>query len=174
MSTGDVRARVQSLLAQVGATPCQLELCQLEELCHRVGTWLLRQPIHLQGVDTVALGLPSGLVFQTDDDTVILYDATTTRYHQIGIVLHEVDHLVAGHLVGEDVVDQPAGSVLLPEIGRLQAQRRAWGGASPEEAGRGGCGAYTEPVEQQAECFARRVLELAGRPDDRLASTFGA
>jgi hypothetical protein len=41
------------------------------------------------------------------DDTAILYDATTTRYHQIGIVLHEVDHLVAAHLVGEDVVDQP-------------------------------------------------------------------
>src|SRR5664279_6620533 len=93
MSTGDVRARVQSLLAQVEAAPCQLE-----ELCHRVGTWLLRQPIHLQGVDTVALGLPSGLVFQTDDDTVILYDATTTRYHQIGIVLHEVDPVSYTHL----------------------------------------------------------------------------
>ena len=72
MSIGDVRARVQTLLAQLGPVPFQLE-----ELCHRVGAWL-RRPIHLQGVDTAALGLPGGLVFQTDDDTVILYDATTT------------------------------------------------------------------------------------------------
>lgn len=108
------------------------------------------KPIHLKAVDTVALGLPSGLVFETDQASVILYDGITSPYHQTGIILHEIGHLVADHYAGSLVSDD-AAERLFPEIGKHQARRRA-----AREA-------YSEQEEKEAEYFSRRVLDEVSR-----------
>jgi hypothetical protein len=122
------------------------------------------QPIYLKAVDTVALGLPSGIVFELEDASVILYDGTTSPYHQTGIILHEIGHLVADHYAGS-LVSDTAAERLFPEIGRHQARRRA-----AREA-------YSAEEEQEAEYFARRVLDEVSRfpgpkAGDRLKDTF--
>ncbi len=124
------------------------------------------RPIHLRAVDTVALDLPSGVVYELDEASVILYDGTTSAYHQSGIILHEIGHLVADHYAGSLVSEDAAGR-LFPEIGRHQARRRA------------GREAYSAQEEQEAEYFARRVLAEVGRlpgpgAGDRLKDTFDA
>ncbi|MGI8682377.1 MAG: hypothetical protein ACR2JO_09700 [Mycobacteriales bacterium] len=160
MRLDPVATRVEVLLAEV-EIPVPFSV---EEFCRRVAARRGR-PIHLRAIDTVAVGLPSGTVFGRDDDDVILYDGLTSGYHQAGIILHEVGHLIAEHYAGS-VVGEDAAEFLLPEIGRHQARRRA-----DRES-------YTAQEEREAEYFARRVLELVSRRssstlDSELGSTFG-
>ena len=145
MSLQSVKARVEALLAEV-EIPAPFDV---GEFCRLVAARRGR-PIHLKAVDTAAVGLPSGTVYELPGDDVILYDGTTTAYHQMGIILHEVGHLVAGHYPGS-VVSGDAAEMLLPQIGSGQARRRA-----KREA-------YTAQEEREAEYFARRVLELVER-----------
>jgi len=142
--------RVDRLLAEVHL-PVPFDV---HEFCRLLAATRHR-PMHLKAVDTETAGLPSGIVFATDDVDVVLYDATTTGYHQMVIILHEVGHLVAGHYPGR-LLGGDAATQLLPEIGPHQARR---------VAARDG---YTSEEEREAEYFARRVLELVSR---RAAST---
>lgn len=159
MTLRAVRRAVDALLKDVTLTAP----FEVSQFCQSVATQR-KQPIYLRAVDTVALGLPSGVVYELDHASVILYDGTTSPYHQTGIILHEVGHLVADHyagsLVGDDATEQ-----LFPEIGQHQARRRA-----AREA-------YSQQEEREAEYFARRVLDEVSRLSgpgmrNRLKDTF--
>ncbi len=161
MTARDVRARVDALLAEVHIpTPFNAR-----EFCRVLGAQRGR-PIHLKAVDTAAVGLPSGTTYGLEEVDVILYDETTTGYHQDVIILHEAGHLIAKHPPG-GLLSEDAAEFLLPEIGRQQVRRLA-----AREV-------YSTEEEQEAEYFARRVLERvssrAGRSDGepgRVEDTF--
>lgn len=159
MSLRSVQAAVDALLAEV-SLPVPFDI---DHFCRDVAGRRGRR-IHLKGVDTVSLGLPSGVVYELDDAWVILYDSTTTGYHQLGIILHEIGHLIADHYPGS-LVSDGAIEHLLPELGRHQARRRA------------GREAYNQQEEREAEYFARRVLVAVRRvpglaAEERLKDTF--
>lgn len=159
MSQRDAKARVEGLLAGLNiSTPFAVE-----QFCRDVAARRGR-PIHLRAVDTDAVDLPAGVVYELPTADVILYDSTTSPYHQKVIILHEIGHLIAGHYPG-GLVSDDALEVLLPEIGHHQARRRA-----ARES-------YTSQEEREAEYFARRVLEVVNRqtgptPEGRVAGTF--
>ncbi len=120
-----------------------------------------RRPILLRGLDMAAAGLPSGWWIEMPDVDLVLHDNLTSEYHQDGIVLHEVGHILLDHYADQRVgaqaaqlaLDEDVAAHLMPTIGRLQARRRA---------ARHG---YSRQEEQEAEFFARFVLGLV-RPDD--------
>lgn len=120
------------------------------EFCVRLGLRRGR-PFVLHAVDSTALGLPSGWWAELTDVDLILYDAKTTGYHQDDIVLHEVGHVVFDHYA-DRTLDEDVAAFLMPEIGRMQAQRQA---ARHD---------YGRHEEQEAEFFARLVLGRVG-PD---------
>lgn len=85
-------------------------------------------------------------------------------YHQTGIILHEVRHVIAGHYAGSLV-----GGTQPRFFCRVSGRHRARWRAALE--------GYTAQEEREAEYFARRVLELVSRRvgpllDDRLGDTF--
>ena len=104
--------------------------------------------LRLIAVDTVGRGLPSGLFYEQDHVDTIIYDSTTTDYHQSAIILHELWHLVAGHNAA------PALS--------SQAEEAAPPAASAGKVTRWSArdGEYTAAEEAEAEYFARYVLGL--------------
>lgn len=159
MSQRDARARVEALLAGLEiSAPFDVEQFCLDVAARR------GRRIHLKAVNTDAVDLPSGVVYEMSAADVILYDSTTSPYHQKAIILHEIGHLIAGHKPG-GLVSDDAAEVLLPEIGHFQARRLA----SRES--------YTSREEHEAEYFARRVLEIVNRqtgptPEGRVEDTF--
>ena len=153
------------------------------EFCRRLAVRRGR-PILVQGLDMASLGLPTGYWAETRDADLVFHDNLTSEYHQDGIVLHEVGHMVFDHYADERLtanasrfsLDEDVAALLMPTIGRLQARRQA---ARHD---------YGRREEQEAEFFARFVLGLV-RPDagdgraraephrrellDRLDDTFG-
>lgn len=144
MTLRDMRARCEELLDG-------LELpdpFDMHEFCRRLGTRRGR-PIVLRGADTAALGLPGGVWNDMDDADLIIFNAKATGYHQIGIVLHEIGHILGNHYAGE-LLNEDVASALLPATGRLQLRRVA---ARHD---------YAREEEREAEFFARFVLVRVG------------
>ncbi len=146
MISRQLRARCEALLTEVEL----IMPFDKREFCRRLGKRRGR-PILLHGLDSAATGLPSGWWGDLADADLILYDNTTTPYHQDNIVLHEVGHVVADHYADQRL-DEDVAEFMMPTIGRLQAQRQA---ARHD---------YSRQEEQEAEFFARFVLGLV-RPD---------
>jgi hypothetical protein len=105
----------------------------------------------LKTLDDEGSDLPSGLAFEQDDLDTILYDGTTTGYHQAAIILHELWHLIAGHYAG--VTLGGGARELLPSLGPRAV--RDWSARHH----------YDDEEEREAEYFARRVLEVVTSRD---------
>ena len=93
-------------------------------------------------------GVPCGLVVTTDEADYIVYSSDTSPLHRQHILVHEVAHLLCGHLgsLGEG---SPGVQSLTPSL-------------SPELVRRVlGRTVYSEPQEQEAEILASMVLNRA-------------
>ncbi|MGP4002778.1 toxin [Streptomyces sp. 8N706] len=95
-------------------------------------------------------GSPCGLWVATDDVDYILYQAHTTRLHQIHIILHELGHLMCRHEATPALHDEVAGLLmptLSPELVRTVLGRTQ----------------YTNEEERAAELIASLIpLQTGG------------
>ncbi|RSN65106.1 hypothetical protein DMH01_01520 [Amycolatopsis sp. WAC 04182] len=124
------------------------------------------RPIELMQVSVPSSG-PCGLLMSTERADYILYPTNTTALHRRHILLHEVGHLLCGH-VGSDagadgiVLDAAAGKTLMPNLSPELVRR---------VLGRTG---YSAVEEQEAELLAsllaqrvaRTTVRGAARPDE--------
>ncbi|GLY75852.1 hypothetical protein [Actinoallomurus iriomotensis] len=93
---------------------------------------------------------PCGLWVSTEERDYIVYERATTPLHQEHIILHEVAHLLCGHVEGAGLGDEHA--------------RRLFPSLSPGTVRRVlGRGAYSSEEEQEAELLASMILQRAGR-----------
>lgn len=102
------------------------------------------RPIRLLPFERYDADAPSGLWVQAEDADYIYFENDTTRLHQQHIVLHEIGHMLAGHL------EDPSASAsyrerYLPNLDPAML-RRILGRTS-----------YTAEQEQEAEWFAREL-----------------
>lgn len=98
----------------------------------------------------VAERLPCGLVVERADDVVIAYDANTSGYHADHIVLHEIGHLLLGHLGGAPNGPERAFvRTLFPNLDQSTVLRVL------------ARGDYDGIAEHQAELFASLVMSEA-------------
>ncbi|MFT7870559.1 MULTISPECIES: hypothetical protein [Amycolatopsis] len=114
------------------------------------------RPIELMPVSAPE-GAPCGLLMSTERADYILYPTNTTALHRRHILLHEVGHLLCGH-VGADVgadgvaIDAAAGRQLMPHL-------------SPELVKRVlGRTTYSEVEEREAELVASLLAQRVVRP----------
>lgn len=117
----------------------------VEQVARRRG-----RPIDLRPVTTLANG-PSGFWIATRDTDVICFESGTAGLHQDHIILHELGHMLCGHLREEPPFELVARILLPhldPEVVRVVLARTA----------------YSDPDEQQAELFATLVLGRARMP----------
>ncbi|MFD5245595.1 hypothetical protein ACFWIW_13665 [Amycolatopsis sp. NPDC058340] len=120
------------------------------------------RPIELMRVDVPSSG-PCGLLMSTERADYILYPANTTALHRRHILLHEVGHLVCGHLgsdAGADgiVLDAAAGKTLMPNLSPELVRR---------VLGRTG---YSAVEEQEAELLASLLAQRVARTSVRGAA----
>ncbi|WP_206787323.1 hypothetical protein [Amycolatopsis sp. MtRt-6] len=119
------------------------------------------RPIELMPVTAPAEGAPCGLLMSTERADYILYPTGTTALHRRHILLHEVGHLLCGH-VGPDghvagadgvAIDAAAGRQLMPNLSP-ELVRRVLGRTT-----------YSEVEEREAELvaslLAQRVVRTA-------------
>ncbi|MGA8116927.1 MAG: hypothetical protein WCA46_25105 [Actinocatenispora sp.] len=90
---------------------------------------------------------PSGMLVSTDQVDYVLYAADTTELHQQHIVLHELGHLLCGHVHQSTVAD--AVAALLPDLS-TDLIRRVLGRAT-----------YDRAEEREAEMMAAVILRRA-------------
>jgi hypothetical protein len=95
-------------------------------------------------------GGPSGVCVSTQAADYIFYEASTSLLHQQHIVLHEIGHLLWGHLTDMTGSEQ-ALRLLLPSLDPRVVIRTL---------GRGDC---TGVTEQQAELVATLIMQRAVR-----------
>ncbi|WP_412539941.1 hypothetical protein R8Z50_29565 [Longispora sp. K20-0274] len=107
------------------------------------------RPIELVPV-SAPTGSACGLLVSTDHADYICFPEDTTPLHREHILLHEVGHLVRGH-VGTTVLDSSAAGALMPNLSAELVRR---------VLGRGG---YTETQEQEAELIASLIARRATR-----------
>ncbi|WP_157531380.1 hypothetical protein [Kitasatospora sp. Root107] len=88
---------------------------------------------------------PCGLLVTTDRADYIGYPSATTALHQQHILLHELGHLLSGH-VGTGELSAGAAQALLPNLSDELVHRVL------------GRTVYTELEEQEAELFASLAL----------------
>ncbi|MEV6524290.1 hypothetical protein AB0M43_20250 [Longispora sp. NPDC051575] len=105
------------------------------------------RPIELVPV-RAPTGSACGLLVSTDHTDYICYPEDTTPLHREHILLHEVGHLVRGH-VGTTALD--GVGALLPSLSAELVRR---------VLGRGG---YTETQEQEAELIASLIARRVHR-----------
>lgn len=115
----------------------------LQAFCDAIATHRNR-PIQLPPFHGDEPDAPSGLWVQGDDTDYIYFERDTTRLHQQHIVLHELGHILAGHLA------DPAASASYREsyLPNLDPEmlKRILGRTN-----------YSAEQEQEAEWFARDV-----------------
>ncbi|MGW0435938.1 hypothetical protein ACWDV4_25765 [Micromonospora sp. NPDC003197] len=90
-----------------------------------------------------------GALVATDQADYIFYSASTTRLHQDHILLHEVGHLLCGH-IGDTTLDV-LPRLLLPNLSS-DLVRRVLGRSD-----------YTADQEQEAELVASMIAQRARR-----------
>lgn len=114
------------------------------------------RPIELMPVSAPE-GAPCGLLMSTEHADYILYPTNTTALHRRHILLHEVGHLLCGH-VGADggadgvAIDAAAGRQLMPNLSP-ELVRRVLGRTT-----------YTEVQEREAELVASLLAQRVVRP----------
>lgn len=101
--------------------------------------------------------LPCGLVIERAEDVIIAYDATSSAHHADHIILHEVGHLLLGHLTDPDhpSSNRPAtlGTTLPQTLASL------FPGIDPATVRQVlHRGAYDTTAERQAELFASLIM----------------
>lgn len=115
------------------------------------------RPIELMPV-SAPTGGPCGLLMSTERADYILYPTNTTALHRRHILLHEVGHLLCGH-VGSDAgadgaaIDAAAGRELMPNLSP-ELIRRVLGRTT-----------YTALEEQEAELLASLIAQRVVRDD---------
>lgn len=115
------------------------------------------RPIELMPVSAPAGG-PCGLLMSTERADYILVPANTTALHRRHILLHEVGHLLCGH-VGSDAgadgvaIDAAAGRELMPNLSP-ELIRRVLGRTT-----------YSEVEEREAELLASLIAQRVGRDE---------
>lgn len=113
------------------------------------------RPIELMQVSVPSSG-PCGLLMSTDRADYILYPTNTTALHRRHILLHEVGHLLCGH-VGSDAgsdgiaLDAAASKALMPNLSP-ELVRRVLGRTS-----------YSAVEEQEAELLASLLAQRVAR-----------
>ncbi len=118
-----------------------------------------RRPIELMQVSVPSSG-PCGLLMSTERADYILYPANTTALHRRHILLHEVGHLLCGH-VGSDAgadgiaLDAAASKALMPNLSP-ELVRRVLGRTS-----------YSAVEEQEAELLASLLAQRVARTANR-------
>lgn len=90
---------------------------------------------------------PSGLWLSTDVADYVCYECHTSVLHQTHIILHEVGHIICGHIASS--IDGDVSQLLLPDldpavIGRLLRRTH-----------------YTDSQEREAEMVATLILQRA-------------
>jgi hypothetical protein len=109
------------------------------------------RPVLLRAMDMPSCG-PSGLLVSTREVDYILYERDTAALHRYHIILHEMGHLICGHVTAQELLPTLDASVVRRVLGRTT---------------------YEDPQEREAERFAMLVLDkagwLPGPPDDVLA-----
>ncbi|WIX88535.1 hypothetical protein [Amycolatopsis sp. DG1A-15b] len=117
------------------------------------------RPIELMPVSAPE-GAPCGLLMSTERADYILYPTNTTALHRRHILLHEVGHLLCGH-VGSDghtagadsvAIDAAAGRQLMPNLSP-ELVRRVLGRTT-----------YSEVEEREAELVASLLAQRVVRP----------
>lgn len=117
-------------------------------LCERIGRHRDR-PLTLLPMD-LPPGSPCGLWVGTDERDYIVYQRATTPLHQDHIIVHELAHVLCGHLDSAGLGDEHA--------------RRLFPHLAPDTVRRVlGRGAYSSEEEQEAEVLASMILQRAGR-----------
>jgi len=115
------------------------------------------RPIDLMPV-SASTGGPCGLLMSTERADYILFPTNTTALHRRHILLHEVGHLLCGH-VGSDAgadgiaIDAAAGRELMPNLSP-ELIRRVLGRTT-----------YSEVEEREAELLASLIAQRVGRED---------
>ncbi|MFC9252224.1 hypothetical protein [Amycolatopsis thailandensis] len=113
------------------------------------------RPIELMQVSVPSSG-PCGLLMSTERTDYILYPTNTTALHRRHILLHEVGHLLCGH-VGSDAgadgiaLDAAASKTLMPNLSPELVRR---------VLGRTG---YSAVEEQEAELLASLLAQRVAR-----------
>ena len=113
------------------------------------------RPIELMQVSVPSSG-PCGLLMSTERADYILYPTNTTALHRRHILLHEVGHLLCGH-VGSDAgadgiaLDAAASKALMPNLSPELVRR---------VLGRTG---YSAVEEQEAELLASLLAQRVAR-----------
>ncbi|WP_410659755.1 hypothetical protein [Amycolatopsis sp. lyj-112] len=113
------------------------------------------RPIELMQVSVPSNG-PCGLLMSTERADYILYPTNTTALHRRHILLHEVGHLLCGH-VGSDAgadgiaLDAAASKALMPNLSP-ELVRRVLGRTS-----------YSAVEEQEAELLASLLAQRVAR-----------
>jgi len=116
------------------------------------------RPIELMPVSAPE-GAPCGLLMSTERADYILYPTNTTALHRRHILLHEVGHLLCGH-VGSDGHAAGADGVALDAAGRQLMPN-----LSPELVRRVlGRTTYSEVEEREAELVASLLAQRVVRP----------
>lgn len=108
MTDADLRRRCQAWLATAPLDGAR----DVTDLAEAIGQSRGR-PLHM--VPKQDPGGPCGLWLATDDADYCFYDKDTSRLHQNHIILHELGHLIAGHVHSEAVTDTTL-RVLLPHL----------------------------------------------------------
>lgn len=91
----ELRAELGQLLRAVGAEPP----VEARELCRLVGAHL-GKPIQVAG-RPIPTASGAGAAMAVGDGYLLLYQAATDQVHQTHIILHELVHIVRGHLESE-------------------------------------------------------------------------
>lgn len=119
----------------------------LNELCTRVGRQRGRD-IKLVPISLPARA-PCGMWAATDDCDYVFVQERTSRFHQALIGLHELSHILFGH-VSAAAMDARTTSLLAPNLNPALIQHML------------GRTHYSETIEREAEALASLILSHAG------------
>ncbi|MEZ0089063.1 hypothetical protein [Streptacidiphilus sp. EB129] len=120
----------------------------LTRFCHDLGVRRGR-PLTLMEVD-LPTALPCGMVAALDDRDIIFITAGLTGPHRDVVGLHEIGHLIAGHLA-DPLADPDAGRFVFKHLDPRLV--RSINGRSN----------YSTPEEQQAEMIATMLFARIAR-----------
>jgi hypothetical protein len=140
-----VRTRCTRLLADLGIDRRAAGEVRILDIQRRVER-LRGRPLRLVGV-VVPAGCPSGMWWDTDSEDVVVFDTMTSPLHQLHILLHEVAHMLLGHV----------GSVRLLDAATMFRDLRL-GPVTPVMLRSG----YDDRDEHEAEVFATMACERLG------------